>query len=450
MVDDLDHRVDRRARGVLVGVAHCIAGDRGLVRLRALAAVVAVLDVLLAVVPGAAARGHATATKMPVTIGCRGASPERGKPAAWPAIGVITKYTTIGASSGSKDRRIISLIAALVSKSTLREYSGLPVPSMIPGMSRNWRRTSSTIAPAERPTACDRERAEQVRQEAAEEQADQDERVGQGEAHLAGRGSSGAVLGVRREQDQRRERRRADRIALGDRLGGVADRIERIGVVSRTPRPAGRPSRRCRRRCRRPSRRRRATPRGRSAPTLRIDPTPGWAEALVDRAAEERTARPPPASSSPARVAALAFCRLLERWARGEAEPATAGRRQAALRRAAERAETALVGLERPLGRHLGFPEPDRAEGRSWCGEPGLAEPWIGDRCWGGRESAWRRIGWPRSTFEPGSVRALEGLTTAVRMDSAPDRSSLWAGLRPAREPARRHARRPARACGLS
>jgi hypothetical protein len=31
-------------------------------------------------------------------------------------------------------------------------------------------------------------------------------------------------------------------------------------------------------------------------------------------------------------------------------------------------------------------------------------------------------------------VRALEGLTTAVRMDSAPDRSSLWAGLFDLRE----------------
>jgi hypothetical protein len=31
-------------------------------------------------------------------------------------------------------------------------------------------------------------------------------------------------------------------------------------------------------------------------------------------------------------------------------------------------------------------------------------------------------------------VRALEGLTTAVQMDSAPDRSSLWAGLFDLRE----------------
>ena len=50
-------------------------------------------------------------------------------------------------------------------------------------------------------------------------------------------------------------------------------------------------------------------------------------------------------------VAALAFCRLLESWARGEADPCTPGKRQAALRRAAERVEVALTGLEEPLGR---------------------------------------------------------------------------------------------------
>src|SRR5690606_21434629 len=54
-VDDLDQRVDRGAGGVLVGVADGVADHAGGVRLRALAAVVAVLDVLLGVVPGAAA-----------------------------------------------------------------------------------------------------------------------------------------------------------------------------------------------------------------------------------------------------------------------------------------------------------------------------------------------------------------------------------------------------------
>src|SRR4051794_11872499 len=57
-VGDLDHRVDRGACGVLVGVADGVAGDGGGVGLGALAAEGAVLDRLLRVVPRAAARGH--------------------------------------------------------------------------------------------------------------------------------------------------------------------------------------------------------------------------------------------------------------------------------------------------------------------------------------------------------------------------------------------------------
>ena len=54
-VDDLDQRVDGRAGRVLVGVAHRVARDGGLVRLAALAAVVAVFDVFFGVVPRPAA-----------------------------------------------------------------------------------------------------------------------------------------------------------------------------------------------------------------------------------------------------------------------------------------------------------------------------------------------------------------------------------------------------------
>src|SRR5919106_345756 len=95
-VGDLDHRVDRRPGGVLVGVADRVAGDRRGMGLRALAAEGAVLDQLLGVVPRAAAGGTI------LTV--------------WP-------------------------------------YSGFSVPSMIPGRSRNWRRTSSTTWPPARPTA---------------------------------------------------------------------------------------------------------------------------------------------------------------------------------------------------------------------------------------------------------------------------------------------------------
>src|SRR5206468_5117607 len=129
-------------------------------------------------------------------------------------------------------------------------------------------------------------------------------------------------------------------------------------------------------------------------------------------------------------AAALAFCRLLERWARGDAQPCTAGGRQAALRHAADRAETALAGLEAPLDRYLLELEPERAEGRSWYGGPGAAEllEWeaVLDRA-GVRVSATRVA---QAYLELAVlVRALQGLADAARFGSAPDRGSLWAGV---------------------
>ncbi|MGH2933843.1 MAG: hypothetical protein ACRDL2_04930, partial [Gaiellaceae bacterium] len=77
----------------------------------------------------------------------------------------------------------------------------------------------------------------------------------------------------------------------------------------------------------------------------RLRYVPTWADVLEECAAELPTAQRLVAQLGACEAAALAFCRLLERWARGEAEPGTAGRRQAALRRAADRVETAVSGL---------------------------------------------------------------------------------------------------------
>ena len=157
---------------------------------------------------------------------------------------------------------------------------------------------------------------------------------------------------------------------------------------------------------------------------------PEWAAVIAENAAEESTARRLISQLLAVEVAALAFCRLLERWARGEAEPATAGRRQAALRRAADRVETALTGLERPLGRYLLELEADIAEGRSWFGEPSAAElvDWapVLDRA--GVHVAPHRIAAAYLELAV-LVRALEGLASTVRWESALDRGSLWAGL---------------------
>jgi hypothetical protein len=155
-----------------------------------------------------------------------------------------------------------------------------------------------------------------------------------------------------------------------------------------------------------------------------------WPEVLNGYAVDEPTARRLTAQLRACEAAAIAFCRLLERWSRGEAKPATAGARQAALRHAADRVETALAGLEAPLSRYLLELQPERAEGRSWYGGPGRGElvEWrpVLDRA--GVRACPNRVAAVYLELAV-LVRALEGLTDAARLDLAPDRSSLWAGL---------------------
>ncbi len=162
---------------------------------------------------------------------------------------------------------------------------------------------------------------------------------------------------------------------------------------------------------------------------------PEWAEVIVEHAAEDATARRLIGQLVAVEVASLAFCRLLERWARGDADPSTPGRRQAALRRAADRVETALAGLEQPLGRYLLELEADSAEGRSWFGEPSRAElvDWepVLDRA--GVKLAAHRVAAAYLELAV-LVRALEGLSSQVRWNSSVDRGSLWAGLFDLRE----------------
>jgi hypothetical protein len=160
-----------------------------------------------------------------------------------------------------------------------------------------------------------------------------------------------------------------------------------------------------------------------------------WADVLVDSAADVETADRLIRQLRACEVASLAFCRLLERWARGDAAPSTPGARQAALRRAADRVETALTGLERPLGRYLLELEPERAEGRSWYGAPGAAEllDWSAVLERAGVCVSPVRV---TQTYLELAVflRALAGLGDAASLGTGPDRSALWAGLFDLRE----------------
>jgi hypothetical protein len=156
----------------------------------------------------------------------------------------------------------------------------------------------------------------------------------------------------------------------------------------------------------------------------------GWPSVIERNAASDLTARRLVAQLRACEAAALAFCRLLERWGRGDAMPATPGARQAALRHAADRVETALAGLEGPLSQYLLELEPELAEGKSWYGGPGAGElvEWrpVLDRA--GVHACPNRVAAVYLELAV-LVRALQGLATAASLDALPDRSSLWAGL---------------------
>jgi len=167
----------------------------------------------------------------------------------------------------------------------------------------------------------------------------------------------------------------------------------------------------------------------------RLRHEPSWSDVLEECAAEPRTALRLIGQLGACEAAALAFCRLLERWARGDARPATPGARQAELRRAADRVETALSGLEEPLERYLLELEADEAEGRSWYGGPGAGEvvDWEPVLVRAGLRVPPERVA--QAYLELAVlVRALEGLTSAAQIDATPSRASLWAGLFDLRE----------------
>jgi hypothetical protein len=169
--------------------------------------------------------------------------------------------------------------------------------------------------------------------------------------------------------------------------------------------------------------------------TTPLGTRPEWAAVISEHAVDQETARKLIGQLVSVEVSSLAFCRLLERWRSGDADPSTPGRRQAALRRAADRVETALSGLERPLGRYLLELEAGMAEGRSWFGEASAAElvDWkpVLDRA-GVRVEPHRVAA---AYLELAIlVRALEGLATTVQWGSRVDVGSLWAGLFDLRE----------------
>jgi len=163
--------------------------------------------------------------------------------------------------------------------------------------------------------------------------------------------------------------------------------------------------------------------------TSRTQETRGWPEVIADNAAEVGSAARLIGQLRACEAAALAFCRLLERWSRGDAHPPTPGGREAALRRAADRIETALVGLEAPLARYLLELEPSFAEGGTWYSQPSSAEllDWTPvtaspPSTWSSRSSCGRSKGLqtqPGSDPRPTARRSGPGSSTCGRTCSA-------------------------------
>ena len=203
---------------VLVRIADGVARDPGGVRLGALAAVGTVLDQLLRVVPGAAARGHRDREEE--------AGDDRADQQAAEHLRADDadhdrehdrdrrgKHHPLDRRGGDDaDRlRVVGPRGALHDARILPELAAHLLDDLA----------------ADAADGRHRERREQERHHAADEEAGDHVGVVEREHRVDARVDEAARVLV--EQDQRGEAGRADRVALRDGLRRVADRVERVG-----------------------------------------------------------------------------------------------------------------------------------------------------------------------------------------------------------------------------
>jgi hypothetical protein len=227
-VDDLDQRVDGRAGGVLVGVAHGVAGHGGLVGFAALLVGHAVLvnkvvfDQLLGVVPGAAAGAHGDGDEQ---AGDDGAHQQAAQ-----CLGTQRQADHDRHHHGQQRRHDHFLDGG-----GGQHVHGLAVF----GLGRAFHDALDVAELAAHfhhhgaggaAHGLHGHRTEQVGNQPANEQADDHHRV----AQVKGDGLAIALqlVGVVGEQHQRGQAGRADGVALGHRLGGVAHGVQRVGDVA--------------------------------------------------------------------------------------------------------------------------------------------------------------------------------------------------------------------------
>ena len=210
--------------GVLVGIADGVARDRRGVRVGALAAVRAVLDQLLGVVPRAAAGGHRD--------GQEEAGHDRADEQA--AEHLVRDQADDDRDHDRDQRRDPHLLERALRDDVdalrvLGPRGALHDPRDLAELAAHLLHDLGAGAA----DGLHRERGEQVRHDPADQEPDEHPRVRDRERDVDRlarvRGLRDQLVRVGVEEHQRGEAGRADRVALGDGLRGVADRVERIG-----------------------------------------------------------------------------------------------------------------------------------------------------------------------------------------------------------------------------
>ena len=181
-------------------------------------------------------------------------------------------------------------------------------------------------------------------------------------------------------------------------------------------------------------------------------PQPGWCDVIREYAATDLTARRLTEQLRACEAAALAFCRLLERWNRGEAVPCDVRRPRGG---PAPRRRPCRDGARGPRGAAL--PLPARARARACRGPLLVRRPGRGRaRRVASRPRPRRRprLPEPRGGGLPRARRPRAGARGPRRRRPPRQRArplvALGRPVRPARHPARLDGRRPARARRVS
>ena len=213
--------------------------------------------------------------------------------------------------------------------------------------------------------------------------------------------SQNGVASARRRADRPRVRReraadRRDARRGGERAARTASRDD----VRRDQAAPGAPARRCGPAGLRPDEAAADDPAGRRRGVRSRESLDGWAGMLAGNAAEHSTARRLIAQLAACEVAALVVlpaARALGAWRCRVRPRPGGGRPRSAGPQSVPRPR--LPGSSGPLGRYLLELEPERAEGRSWYGEPGRGRAArLAGGAWNVPASRSRRCAWRRRT----------------------------------------------------